>query len=66
MTHPIPLHPQPSIPNPLVFSPYMDMSDVEIEQGIEAAGYRIEAAMHTRESLIRERERRAAAEGGDR
>ncbi|WP_336642822.1 hypothetical protein [Microbacterium sp. MMO-113] len=63
MTDPIPLHPQPSIPNPLVLSPYMGMTDEEIEQGIEAAGHRIDAAAHTREALIRERERRVAAGG---
>lgn len=60
MNDPIMLHQQPSIPNPLSRSPYMQMSDDEITQGIEAAGHRIDAAEHTRQSLIRERERRAA------
>jgi hypothetical protein len=61
MVDPIQLRPQPSIPNPLVRSPYAQMSDEEITEGIERAGYRIEAAEHTRQSLIRERDRRASA-----
>ena len=60
MNDPIVLHPQPSIPNPLSRSPYMQMGDDEIAQGIEAAGYRVDAAEHTRQALIHERERRAA------
>lgn len=61
MNDPIVLHPQPNIPNPLGRPPYMEMSDDEIDTGIEAAGYRIDAAEHTRQALVRERERRTAA-----
>lgn len=59
MTDPIPLRPQPSIPHPLAWAPYMGMTDEEVEKGIEAAGHRVDAAEHTRQALIRERERRA-------
>lgn len=64
MNEPIVLHPQPSIPNPLGNAPYAQMSDEQIAKGIEAAGYRIDAAERTRQALIRERERRAASEVG--
>ncbi|SDR71867.1 hypothetical protein [Microbacterium paraoxydans] len=68
MNDPIMMYPQPSIPNPLGTTPYMQMSDDQIAQGVEAAGYRIDAAEHTRQALIRERDRRAAlrAAGGAR
>ncbi len=60
MTDPIPLHPQPSVPNPLTQNPWARMSDEEIRESIQSVGYRIDAAEHTRQSLLRELDRRAS------
>ncbi len=52
------IHPAPSIPNPFEHNPWEGMTLEEITLGIAAASARIDAAEHTKRSLLRELERR--------
>lgn len=57
------IHPAPSVANPFRYNPWAGLSVAEVNEAISRAEVRIEAAIHTKQSLERELARRRALGG---